>query len=243
MFSEKNYIVVNEKLNNMQVKKSIAEIIANSDLSEFAKRQEYEFLNNAVNDSDVFDVDYLRKNYNRTAFIKVYAYLLGSTDVKTNELQTNLRLFGKNINVQSGLNQVGNIAGALSGLPVVGGIAGAVSQITGTSTTCGLLGSLFNTKKCREKKEQAGQLQQANTAVQNLQNTTIAQPQYVPAVMPSSYTPAVMPSSSTDAIEVQKSKGKEKEKDEKSFFEKYGILIVIGAVLLVAFLFFRKKKI
>jgi LPXTG-motif cell wall-anchored protein len=33
------------------------------------------------------------------------------------------------------------------------------------------------------------------------------------------------------------------EKDEKSFFEKYGILIVIGAVLLVAFLFFRKKKI
>jgi cobalamin biosynthesis Mg chelatase CobN len=100
---------------------------------------------------------------------------------------------------------------------------------------------LFNTKKCREKKEQAGQLQQANTAVQNLQNTTIAQPQYVPAVMPSSYTPAVMPSSSTDAIEVKKSK--EKEKDEKSFFEKYGILIVIGAVLLVAFLFFRKKKI
>lgn len=237
MFSEKNYIVVNEKLNNMQVKKSIAEIISNSDLSEFAKKQEYEFLNNAVNDSDVFDVDYLRKNYNRTAFIKVYAYLLGSTDVKTNELQTNLRLFKKNINLQSGLNQIGNIAGALSGLPVVGGIAGAVSQVTGTSTTCGLLGSLFNTKKCREKKEQAGQLQQVGTAVQNLQNTTIAQPQYVPAVMPSSSTPTA-----AETTEVQRSKKeKEKEKDEKSFFEKYGILI--GAGLLVAFLFFRKKKI
>jgi len=189
-------------------------------------------LNNAINDSDVFDVDYLRKNYNRTAFIKVYAYLLGSTDVKTNELQTNLRLFGKDINLQNGLNQIGNIAGSLSGLPVVGGIAGGISGVVGTSTTCGLFGSLFNTKKCREKKEQAGQLQQASTAVQNLQNTTIAQPQYVPAVMPSSSTNAA------ETIEVQKSK---KDKDEKSFFEKYGVLI--GAGLLVAFLFFRKKKI
>lgn len=228
MLSQKNLISVNERL-DISIKEQIRGIIDKSGLNEASKQQEFEFLDFAILPGDVFNIDFIRKNISKTAFARLYSYLLGYTNVQTteNELNVNLRFF----------NKIGDIAQNLQNAPVIGSIAGAVGTIAGTSTTCGLIGGLFNTKKCREK--QQAQQNNASSALQQMQqnNSSILQPQYVPAVMPQN-VPAVMPQK--EQKEVSRNKDDE---PKESFFEKYKLLLIGGAVLFaIYFLFLRKKR-
>jgi hypothetical protein len=227
-------MLVNENSNEFQ--DLVFKIIDNSNLSDFEKSLEKDFAKNVLSNG-VLNLDFLRNNINATKFQKLYAYLAGYTNIDTVEtpqqLQVNKKFFSKVGDLASN-STVKTLANFLP--PGVGAIIGEIPKITGTSTTCGVLGGLFNTKKCREK-----QNAQKNSATQFLQQqanqpTTISQPVQVITAQPQVQPQLEQQQRFSVAVN---SEPQQPKKNNKVLF------IAIGAgVLLLVVVFFvvRRKK-
>jgi hypothetical protein len=233
-----NIMLVNESSNEFQ--DLVFKIIDNSNLSDFEKSLEKDFARNVLSNG-VLNLDFLRNNINATKFQKLYAYLAGYTNINTVEtpqqLQVNKKFFSKLGDLAS-KPIVQSIASAVP-IPGVGAVASILPKVTGTSTTCGVLGGLFNTKKCREK-----QNAQQNSATQFLQQqatkpTSIAQPTQAIAVQPQ-----VQPQLEQQLERQQRfsaavnSEPQQPKKNNKILF----IAIGAGVLLLVVLFFVMRKK-
>jgi hypothetical protein len=230
-----NIMLVNES--SSEIQNLVFKVIENSNLSDFEKNLEKDFARNVLNNG-VLNLDFLRNNINSTRFQKLYAYLAGYTNIDTVEtpqqLNVNKGFFSKLGNLASS-STVKTVASVLP--PGVGTVVKAIPKITGTSTTCGILGGLFNTKKCREK-----QNAQQNSATQFLQQqatqpTTISQPTQI-------ITGQTQPTQQQEQFSTFLRKFDEKDPEPKERKTIPPFLIVgAGVILLViVFLVMRKKK-
>jgi hypothetical protein len=144
-----NILVVNDLLtvNSVDYRNEIEKAILQSDvLTEAEKAQELYFLSKAMPSSDVLDLSYIRENFDKTKFLHLYAYLVEKLP------EANLL----NINALPAL--------------IAPAAAAMLPRAIGSTTECGVLGSIFNTKACKEKRQLASQLAQTAQPVQTIQS-------------------------------------------------------------------------
>jgi hypothetical protein len=212
-------LLVNLNTNSMNnnVLEDFLNIIDASDLPEFEKNYEKNLASRVFLDG-AMNLDVLRNEFENTKFQNLYGFLAGRTDIPIieNQLQVNTRFF----------NAIGNVGATL------GGTAGNLAAgLLGTSTTCGIIGSIFNTKKCREKQQAQQGLTSPQTA---FASSTLTKPseQFITLPPPQLSQP---PQQLSFQKEVQSRAA------EKGFLEKNWVYLVVGAVALY-FLFFRKRR-
>jgi hypothetical protein len=147
MYEAKNEILlVNQNNKYMDILSEMLSAIDNSNLSESEKALERDLAMRAIQ-GGVVNMDVLRPEVLNSKFYNLWGYLVGYTDTPIVEsMQVNLRL----------ANTAGNLLSSVSGQGGTLGLIGSVGAgVLGTSQTCGVFGSLFNTKKCKEKQQAA----------------------------------------------------------------------------------------
>jgi hypothetical protein len=197
-----NILVVNDLLtvNSVDYRNEIEKAILQSDaLTDKEKAQELYFLSNAMPASDVLDLSYIRENFDKTKFLHLYAYLVEKLP-------------------EANLLNINALPAVLA--PVTAAI---LPRALGSTTECGVLGSIFNTKACKEKRQLASQLAQTQPA-QTIQRI-VQQP--IETFMPESSTTSKSTSSSDGGLLNQKIAG-------------IPAILIIAAVVL--FLFMKKRK-
>jgi hypothetical protein len=145
MKSEKNTIMVINEMFESDLKKNIRKIIESKEAGD-SLEYELEYLEQAMPGAgEELNLSYIQNNP-KSRYIGLYGYLAGHTNLKVNVLP-----------VLPVVAAVGSAAGGASNLKET------VQKVFGTKQSCGIIGGLFNTKKCREKvQQQAGALVDAN---------------------------------------------------------------------------------
>lgn len=234
MFNQKNQILLLNS-NFMEVEKVLDAFIENingSNLSQMEK--EYEInLARQVFRHGAMQMDVIRNAIGNTKYYKAYGYIAGYSDIPIQETPE--------MRVNGFTSFLGNLAPKLTGLvgsalgkPELGQHFGnQVQTILGTDEKCGVLGGLFNTKKCREK-------QQAQA-----QTNPLIKPAYVDPVVIQTNPVVSQPSQQTIQQQVQpqveairKEVTTTQKEPEKSMIEKYWWVLLIVAY----FMFFKKGK-
>lgn len=241
--SKNTLLLVNSKLNNMTVLSKMLEIINNSNLPEAEKTFEREIAKNIIQNNAI-SLTALQNEGLLSKFYKTYSYLAGYTNIpllEDDELIVNSRF-------HTLTSTMGDITKNLTGIPKFGPKAAIASTVLGTSTSCGIIGGLFNTKQCREKRGATQNLQNPISALQATQlqapaqqniASQLPQPINIPSSVPTSLQTSVPsvarsftpePNANTGAGGIMET------------LRKNWVIVAVIAVAIGYFMFFRKKR-